>query len=167
MSLSLAGHVTAALAVLAAGAACAPDSGPPDIALDRSACARCGMLISEPQFAAAYRAGAGAEVFDDIGCLLDALDRAALDTATGASDAGSDPTLASVWFLDRDQRWMPADGVIFVRSAGLSTPMHGHIQAFASRAAAEVAAKDVDGSIIESLAELRASWRARPSGDES
>jgi hypothetical protein len=124
------------------------------------------MLISEPRFAAAYRSDADAAVFDDIGCLLDALDRAALETQPNAvGDRDGSGARATVWFLDSDRNWMAADEVVFLRSAGLSTPMHGGIQAFASRAAAEEAAASAGGSVIDTLAELRESWRlGRPGG---
>jgi copper chaperone NosL len=165
--LRCAGPVAAVLAALAASAACAPDVGPPEIVLDRSACARCGMLISEPRFAAAYRTSTGAEVFDDIGCLLDALDSAAVETGPAESAAGADSPRAAVWFLDRDQRWISSEEVIFVRSTALATPMHGNIEAFASLAEAEDVAARTGGSIVHSLSELRASWRGGTRGDRS
>src|SRR5688572_30624635 len=47
--------------------------GPPEIDVDRTACSHCGMLISEPVYAAAYRTpGSDPRVFDDIRCLLEA-----------------------------------------------------------------------------------------------
>src|SRR5262245_24799777 len=62
---------------LAASVACGVRAdGPPEILVDRTACSHCGMLISEPLYAAAYRApGADPRVFDDIGCLLEAARR--------------------------------------------------------------------------------------------
>jgi copper chaperone NosL len=131
-----------------AGAACGGDIGPPRIELDRSACDRCGMLISEPRFAAAYRAGSRSAVFDDVGCLLDALDE--------ENSAGS---AASVWFLDEEEEFRTAAEVVFVQSDDLATPMNGGIQALARRADAEAVAAAVGGSIVESFAELRAQSR--------
>ena len=63
-----------ALAAALATAACGVRAeGPPPIVVDRTPCSHCGMLISEPLYAAAYQApGTDARVFDDIGCLRDA-----------------------------------------------------------------------------------------------
>jgi hypothetical protein len=119
------------------------------------------MLISEPRFAGAYRAGKETAVFDDIGCLLDALDEEKLETAGGG---GSEPAPgdrhAEIWFLDQEQRWMTVAEARFVRSDALGTPMGGGIQAFADRATAEETATRSGGSIVDDLAELRALRRA-------
>src|SRR5215204_3815382 len=67
------------LALALVVACSARPSGPPEIVVDRTACSHCGMLISEPLYAAAFQVtGAEARVFDDIGCL-----RKALGTAAG------------------------------------------------------------------------------------
>ena len=60
-----------------ADAACGVKAdGPPDIVVDRTACATAGCSISEPVYAAAYRTPRSeARVFDDIGCLLEAAAR--------------------------------------------------------------------------------------------
>ena len=62
-------------------AACsAKAAGAPDIVVDVTACSHCGMLVSEPVYAAAFQApGKEPRVFDDIGCMLDAARR---ETAT-------------------------------------------------------------------------------------
>ena len=165
-----AGRLAAALTTMLVGAACAAEAGPPEIVLDDSACARCGMLISEPRFAAAYRAGDRSEAFDDIGCLLDALDRAELETEPSSEPANADDgkEVAVVWFLDADERWREASEVVFVRSSGISTPMTGGVLALADRDAAESIAARGGGQVVTSLAELRAWWRAsRGTGDAS
>src|SRR5512140_50626 len=43
---------------------------PPPIAVDKTACARCSMLISDGRFAAALKENGKYLVFDDIGCML-------------------------------------------------------------------------------------------------
>lgn len=141
--------IAAAGTAVLLGTACAGGTGPPELVLDRSACDRCGMLISEPRFAAAYRVGRQAAVFDDIGCLLDALDE------VGSND---DP---EVWFLDSRERWLTPSETVFVRSAALETPMGGGIVAVADRAEASALATRAGGRVIDSLAELRASRRPR------
>jgi copper chaperone NosL len=142
------------IASIALAAACGgAETGPPKITLDRSACGGCGMLISDPRFAAAYRAGSRTAVFDDIGCLLRALDGEGLATATngGASD---EPT-AEVWLLEENGSWLTAANAVFVRSTELATPMGGGIQAFGDRAEAERLAARVGGTVVDSFAELR------------
>ena len=64
-----------ALVALTANIACGVSADtPPPIEIDRTACSHCGMLVSEEVYAAAYSVpGAEPRVFDDIGCLLDAV----------------------------------------------------------------------------------------------
>ena len=119
--------VIVAAALLTACGATA--SGPPDIVVDRTVCSHCGMLVSEPIYAAAYQAGgADARVFDDIGCLLDAIRR--------------EPTAPpSVWVQDAGGGgWLAADAAVFVASPGIRTPMNGGVLAYATAAAAHAAA---------------------------
>ena len=163
---TIASRLAAALATVVVGAACAAETGPPEIVLDETVCARCGMLISEPRFAASYRAGGSTAAFDDIGCLLDALDRA--ERLTEPGDGAGAGESATVWFLDADERWNPADEVVFVYSNGISTPMNGGILALGDRAEAESLAARGGGRVVASLDELRAWWRAsRGSGHTS
>ena len=117
-----------ALASVACGVRAA---GPPDIEVDRTACAHCRMLVSEPRFAAASRAGdADARVFDDIGCLL-------------ASTAGASGPM-QYWFQDAaGGGWIDGADAIFVRAATQRTPMSGGIVAFRSAAAADALAGQV------------------------
>lgn len=118
--------------------------GPPAIALDRSACSRCGMLISEPLYAAAYRApGSDARVFDDIGCLRD------------AARAESGPL--RFWFHDAaDRAWIDGAGATFVASSEIRSPMGGGLIAFRDPAAAERSAAVTHGRVIRSVSDLLA-----------
>ena len=60
-----------AIALGSALLACGPSEGPAPIAFDRTPCAHCGMLISDPRFAAQLRTEAWDVLsFDDPGCLL-------------------------------------------------------------------------------------------------
>ena len=88
MRMAIVAFVTLALSACGAKA-----DGPPHIEVDRTPCAHCGMLISEPVFAAAYRApGSEARVFDDIGCLLAAASRGQWDEAEALrAPCSSDP----------------------------------------------------------------------------
>lgn len=132
--------------VLLASAACGVRAdGPPDIQVDRTACGHCRMLVSEPQYAAAYRTTGGeALVFDDIQCLMDA--------------ARKEPGPLRFWFRDvAGDKWIDAADAVFVRSARLRTPMNGGIAAYRTLAAAEQAATRDGGRVVGSFDDLRAS----------
>jgi len=133
--------LVAALA-LTGGCRAAAD-GPPAIELDRTACSRCGMLVSETLFAAASRDQHGVvRVFDDIGCLR---------KAHAPADAGS----ATFWFHDaQDREWIDGRQASFVASASLQTPMGGGFLAFRDRGVAEVEAVARHGRLLTSLDEL-------------
>jgi copper chaperone NosL len=125
-------------------AACsAKASGPPEIAVDRTVCSHCGMLVSEPAYAAAFQATGGEpRIFDDIGCMLDALRR----------ETTSPP---SVWLQDADGGgWLMAHETVFVVSPQVRTPMAGGMLAYASLAAAERAATAHGGEVVRSFHEL-------------
>ena len=103
------------IAVAACGTAAA---GPPEIVVDHSACAHCSMLISELRYAAAYRVDGADKTFDDIGCLIAALEREPHRAA------------ARVWFRDfYDGAWIEPEAASFVHSTSLRTPMAGGIVA--------------------------------------
>lgn len=116
--------------------------GPPAIEVDRSACSHCGMLISEPLYAAAYKApGSDARVFDDIGCLLAA---ARLEAATPRA-----------WFHDASGGgWIEAADAVFVASPEIRSPMGGGVLAYRDGAAAEAAAFRHRGTIVRSFEDL-------------
>jgi copper chaperone NosL len=124
-----------------------PTVGPPQIVVDRSACSHCGMLISEPLYAAAYQVpGADARVFDDIGCLRNA----------ARAEAG--PLV--FWFHDADDRgWIEGASAVFVESKQLRTPMGGGVIAYRNRPAADRAAVKHQGRVIQSVADLLAGGR--------
>ena len=128
---------------LAVACATAAGGGPPAIALDRSACQRCGMLISEPIYAAALRApGADAQSFDDIGCLLAAVrEHAAPGLRIWVHDAGNG-------------EWIDGATAAFVTAPALRTPMSGGVVAFASAAAADAHARRHAGATVATLAAL-------------
>ena len=135
---------------LASAIACrAGEEGPPRIEVDRTACAHCGMLISEPIFAAAYRSPHGeARVFDDIACMLDAAGRE------------QNPGALRFWFHDAaTSRWIDGGAATFVSSASLKTPMGGGLIAYGDEAAAVRAATAQQGAVIRTVGDL---LRARP-----
>jgi len=122
--------------------------GPPDIVVDRTPCSHCGMLISEPLYAAAYETAAGEpRVFDDLGCLRNA-------ARTGGAER-------RVWVHDAATgAWMDGAEAIFVSSSEIRTPMGGGFLAYRRLEDAERAAAKHKGRIIRSLRELLASTEA-------
>ncbi len=144
MRLRLSAISGVALLALACGA---PPSGAPEIVVDRTACSHCGMLVSEPIYAAAYQAaGSDAKVFDDIGCMLESIHREGLRE----SDAG-----LRMWFHDgNDGAWIEREQAVFVHSPSIPTPMAGGIVAFRDGAAAERAAGKHSGQVVRSMSEL-------------
>jgi nitrous oxide reductase accessory protein NosL len=116
--------------------------GPPDIVVDRTPCSRCGMLISETLYAAAYQApGADARVFDDIGCLRDA--------------ARGEPGALRIWVHDAaDGHWMNGFEAVLVTAPSIRTPMGGGMLAYREPSAADRAAGHHKGRVIRSISEI-------------
>jgi copper chaperone NosL len=138
-------NLFALIIIAALVSACAASAeAPPEIQVDRSACDHCTMLISEARYAAAYRMeGSEPRVFDDIGCLLGALDK---ETTAPAH----------TWFMDaNDATWIDGTKAVFVRSDEIRTPMSGGLTAYKDVASAEAAAARFRGSVVRSFADLR------------
>jgi copper chaperone NosL len=134
-----------AAAALVVSAACGTETdGPPHIEVDRTACAHCGMLVSEPVYASAYRRGDGeARVFDDIGCLLKA--------AGGETDRAN----LRFWFHDAAAApaavWIDRAEAVLVRSGQLRTPMDGGYVAYRGDDAARRGAARHQGEVAGRL----------------
>lgn len=111
--------------------------GPPAIVIDRTACARCGMLVSEVRYAAAAEIDGAPRIFDDIGCLLHDL------------QASTRPP-GRLWFHDAvTGEWIDTPPA-FIRATSIRTPMGGGILAFSSIEAARAAAAERRASLIAS-----------------
>jgi copper chaperone NosL len=125
--------------------------GPPEILVDRTPCAHCGMLVSEPAFAAAYRRdGSDARIFDDIGCLLNGL------------SGEADHERLRFWFHDAATAvWIDRTEAVFVRSARLRTPMSSGIVAYRGEAAAGRVAVDGQATIVGNFDQLITSHTQR------
>ena len=138
-------HLVIAALALLSSACGAKAMGPPELVVDRSVCSHCGMYVSEPVYAAAYQAGDNdPRVFDDIGCMLEAVDR---ETASPVT----------MWFQDADGGgWMNANGAFVVSSPRLRTPMGGGFLAYANAASAQRAAAAHGGRVLASVRDLTA-----------
>ena len=106
-------------AVLTAGCSAKAD-GPPAIQVDRTACAHCTMLVSDERFAAAYERPSGeARVFDDIGCMQEAM------------KAETAPASLRVWYHDVETgEWIRGEEAELVKTDRFKTPMGGGIVAY-------------------------------------
>ena len=137
-------RITCCVLALAVASCGAGADGPPEIVVDRTPCAHCGMLVSEPAFAAAYRRdGADARIFDDIRCLLNDLKDEA------------NPKGLRFWFHDAASGvWITSEEAVIVKSARFRTPMSGNMVAYAGRSAGERAASENDGVVIGNVDEL-------------
>jgi copper chaperone NosL len=123
-------------------AACSSGSGeaqPPEIHYGEDVCDACGMLISEPKFAAAAVEEDGtARKFDDIGDLV----------AYYAQHAGAK---VKAYFVHDypSEKWLRAEAAYFVQSPQIQTPMARGIAAYAERAAAEAAAQKYGVPVVK------------------
>lgn len=128
-------------------AACAAPTGepqPPEIHYSEDICDACGMLISEPRFAAAtVEADGAARKFDDIGDLL-------------GFYADRPGVKVRAYFVHDylSEKWLRAETAFFIVSPRIQTPMAHGIAAYADRAEAEAAAQQY-GVPVMTFDELR------------
>jgi copper chaperone NosL len=95
--------VGAAVVIAVALSSRAPD-GPISVDWDGVRCARCGMLVSQPAFAAQlHLAGGEVRLYDDPGCLLADLE-----------ESDVIPWHAAWLHHHRDERWIPLEEAAFV-----------------------------------------------------
>jgi copper chaperone NosL len=131
--------------VAACGAADDP-SQPPTIRYGLESCAACGMIISEPAYAAAYRTTGGeVRLFDDMGEMVRYHRR-------------QREAVQSFFVHDFErQTWLRAEEGVYVVSHGLRTPMGTGMVALASEAEARALADRVGGRVLRwSEVELQA-----------
>lgn len=139
----MAGGAVAVVAAGTAGFTLLPDDEPqtgiPEVKLGKQQCARCGMVIADGRFAAAWRDADGkARVFDDPGCML--LDQLELAPAEGTQ----------FWVADyRDETFIDATLAAYVVSGAIRSPMAYGIAAFATRAAADGALGELGGTVAD------------------
>ncbi len=139
------GVAAAVAGVLAACSQPGGDVQPPEIVYGQDMCDECGMLISEPKFAAALVLEDGTPVkFDDLGELLHYQSR--------HPDAE-----VKAWFVHdyHTEAWVNAEAAYFVVVEGFATPMGFGIAAFEAQADAEAFAEEQGGRVM-TFAELLA-----------
>ncbi|MFN8506069.1 MAG: nitrous oxide reductase accessory protein NosL [Dehalococcoidia bacterium] len=145
--LALLGTGTVVAGAAAAGYLALPGeeapTGDPRIRYGGEPCARCGMIISDERFAAAWRAGREETHFDDIGCMV-------------AMFRQHHPAGEVTYFVRDYSRdaWLDATAAVFVRAPGVKSPMSYDIPAFATRDAADQALKNRADTSQETWAAL-------------
>jgi copper chaperone NosL len=112
-------------------------SQPPEIHYGEDLCEECGMIISEPRFAAAYYTTNGdARGFDDIGGM-------AVHHAEHQED------VTQFWVHDYDtEEWIEAERAYYVMSDQLHTPMDYGIVAFSDNDRAQKMASDNNAMVM-------------------
>jgi copper chaperone NosL len=130
--------LAAALGGLVAACGAADDpSQPPSIRYGLESCAACGMLISDPAYAAAYRTTGGeVRLFDDVGEMA-------------RYHRQQREAVRSFFVHDFERRtWLRAEEGVYVISHGLRTPMGTGMVAFAAEAEARALADRVGGRVL-------------------
>ncbi len=143
------------VAVVLTGA-CAPAAvpqTPPTIRYGEDMCDGCGMIISEPTYAAGYHTTTGeTRRFDDIGEMMN-------------YHREHQEGVAAFWVHDRDTReWIRAETAYFVISPYLHTPMGYGVAAFATESVARDQASQLTGHVL-TFEELLKYPYLRPMGD--
>ncbi len=118
-----------------------PRPEPAKIRFGETMCTECGMIISQPKFAAslAYAESEGrfkSLAFDDIGDMIGYLQKHAELIPVGT------------WVHDYDsEEWIDANAAFFVESSAIKSPMGHGIAAFGTEEAANAFAAEVDGVV--------------------
>ena len=111
---------------------------PPPIRYGRDVCADCGMIVSDPRFAAAAAPANGDPVvFDDIGCLLRYQEK-------------RQPQWVAVWVHDYEtEAWLEAQAAQYLVSPAIRSPMGYGIAAFSSPDAARARQTTLGGELLD------------------
>ncbi len=105
-----------------------PEPKPPEIAYGRDMCDVCGMIISEPRFAAAVVTTDGKTLkFDDVVEMF-------------SFEQRHPDTRVRAWFVHdyNSQNWTNGETAWYVTSPEIKSPMGGGIAAFADQPSAEM-----------------------------
>lgn len=137
-------------------AACGGRTGalqPPEIYYGEDICAHCGMIISDPRFAAVIVSPTGeSRKYDDLGCMLD-------------DYSHSQAEMAAIYIHDYNtSTWLDGKAAYYVRANDLHTPMASGLVAFSDRAAAEALAQ-AHGAEVLTFEQALAQQAELPSHD--
>lgn len=129
--------ITLAAAPLAACGRPTDPNAPPTIRYGEDVCVACGMIISDPAFASAYRTTSGdVRLFDDLGEMI-------------AYHRQRREAVAVFFVHDYDARvWLRAEDAFYVSSRSLRTPMGFGVVALASEPAARALVDRVGGQAL-------------------
>lgn len=125
----------------------------PEISYGKDVCDQCGMIISEPRFAASYITRQGeAHRFDDIGDML-------------VYNARRREDVAVFWVHDYEtEEWLRAENAYFVLDKGYITPMGHGLIAAKDRARAEALVKGGQREVL-SFEAIRARYAQQGTGN--
>lgn len=147
----------AALAILAAAGCREHAAWPPaeaaKVELGEDTCSTCRMIISDERYGAERFDRQGkAELFDDLGCLLER-----------TSSAGEAEPEAIFVRSFTDGKWIRGNGAIVVHARGVASPMgHGYVAFETMDAARTEAARWNDAEVAQLPDLLRHAVRAAP-----
>lgn len=116
---------------------------PPEIHFGEDMCASCGMVISDPRFAAAlaWEVEPGrfeSLAFDDVGDLV------------GYIRDETEKKLTNFWVADfQTEEWLDATTAWYVVSPQIQSPMMHGVAAFATEEAANEFAPGVEGDVLD------------------
>jgi copper chaperone NosL len=144
-------HSSIALVVAVSLAACASGPvtpAPPEIRYGADTCDQCGMIISDPAYAAALQLTNGEyREFDDIGDLF------------AYQSEHTDEEVLAAFVHDHDSlEWIRAEDAFFVRGVNLITPMGSGYAAFASQSSAGTFAAERGPTLVQRYADLQAHY---------
>jgi copper chaperone NosL len=113
-------------------------SQPPEIYYGEDVCVECGMIISDPRFAAAYYTTDGSvKQFDDIGGMA-------------VHYVEHEETITQYWVHDFDtEQWLNAEQAYFVMSDQIHSPMDYGIAAFSDEARAKDFASSKNAMVMK------------------
>jgi copper chaperone NosL len=137
------------LAVTACGNAAEAAPVPPEIHYGQELCEFCGMIISDPRYAAGYLTADGEDhLFDDIGNMVQ-------------SHLQKQDEVRAFFVHDyEEQRWIRAETAHYVLSPKLVTPMLHGLAAHTTAEKAEALAAELDGKLL-TFDELLAHYKAK------
>jgi copper chaperone NosL len=147
------------LALLAAGCNQVNMDAPPEIVYGRDICSRCGMIIEDARFAAAYMTTEGEpRIFDDIGDML-------------VHQLEKGEMVHVHWVHDYEtEAWLRAEAAFFVQTTDIHTPMGYGLVALAEEGRATAVALRHNGRVFtfneiqQETAMLKASHNHNHSG---